>query len=209
MTQYEMDLWNKGVEYIAGVDECGRGRHTAPVVACAVIFPPYSFVKGVKDSKKMTPNQREELLPTIYERALDVEIGIASVFEIDRLNIREATFLAMRRAINKLKIKPQHILVDGFEIPNLDIPQTAIIKGDNYSFSIGAASIVAKVYRDRWMEMLDLLFPQYRFCSNKGYATREHKMAIEKYGPTFLHRKTFRPVLEILNGGNAQNSFNR
>ena len=182
---------------IAGVDEVGRGPLAGPVVACAIILPENTKIHGIKDSKKLTPKAREELFPEILSAAIDWKIGCVSNFIIDELNIREATFEAMRQAVLKLCPKPDHVFVDGFTIPGLTIPQTCFIKGDETIQSIQAASIVAKVVRDRLMEFYDIMYPQYKFCKNKGYATKEHIEVIKRIGPSQIHRRSFSPIKDI------------
>ena len=195
MLQYEERLWRKGLRYVAGVDEVGRGPLAGPVVAAVVILPRGANLRGVKDSKCLSPEMREELLGKILEEAQDFSIGRVEHLLIDRINILQASFLAMKRALQGLTILPDHVLVDGHAIPDLPYPQSAIIRGDQTSLSIAAASILAKVYRDRWMEGYDLKFPQYSFFRNKGYPTSEHLEALERYGPCEIHRRSFRPVL--------------
>jgi len=181
-----------GTQYIAGVDEAGRGPLAGPVVAAAVILPAGFRLKNLADSKKLTEIQREKFYQQISNRALCIGIGAVSERVIDRINILRATFKAMRIAIGKLNIKPDLILVDGpFEIPNLNVPQKAIIAGDSQSAAIACASIIAKVTRDRVMYKLDRKYPRYCFCRNKGYPTKEHKGAIKLYGLTEIHRKSF------------------
>lgn len=178
-------------EYICGVDEVGCGPLAGPVVAAAVILPKNCDILYLNDSKKLTENKREELFDEIMKKALCVGIGFASPERIDEINIRMADFEAMRMAISKLSIAPEFILVDGYKIGGTDIEQEAIVKGDSKSASIAAASIVAKVTRDRLMKQYDEVFPGYQFSSNKGYGSSEHIQAIKKLGPTPIHRKTF------------------
>jgi len=182
---------------IAGVDEVGRGPLAGPVVACAIILFEDTTIYGIKDSKKLTPKAREELFPEILRAAIDWKIGCISNCLIDEINIREATFEAMRQAVLKLSPKPEHVFVDGFNIPGITIPQTCFIRGDETIQSIQAASIVAKVLRDRLMEFYDIMYPQYKFCQHKGYATREHIEIIKKIGPSQIHRKSFSPIKDI------------
>ena len=194
MIEYEVKYWDKGLHYVAGVDEAGRGPIAGPLVAAAVVFPPYTVIEGINDSKKLTPNQREKFLPQIYEKAISVSIGIVSHCEIERYeNILIASQVAMKRAVKNLSVKPEIVLVDGkFEIPNLDIKQEAIVGGDGKSLSIASASIVAKTYRDRLMEEFDILYPQYEFAKNKGYPTKRHKEILKKIGFCPIHRKCFK-----------------
>ncbi len=196
MIQFENRLWKKGIRYIAGVDEVGRGPLAGPVVAASVIFPRDTYLEGIKDSKCLSPLQRESFYTKIIKEALAFSIGRAETPLIDQINILQASFIAMKRALYDLPISPEHILVDGFPIPSLSFPQTSIIRGDQSSLSIAAASILAKVYRDRWMEGYDIRFPQYAFARNKGYPTAEHLQALIKHGPCEIHRKSFRPVQE-------------
>ncbi|TET45111.1 ribonuclease HII [candidate division TA06 bacterium] len=198
MTTFEKELWSRNIQFVAGVDEAGRGPLAGPVVAAAVILKKDSFMEGVRDSKKLSPNRREELFPAIVNESLSYGIGVIEHHVIDDLNIRSATFAAMRCAISKLSMPPDHVLVDGYPIPGLDLPQSAIIGGDDISLSIAAASILAKVYRDRMMELYDAAYPQYGFARNKGYATPQHVEALLSHGPCKIHRKTFRPVRDLI-----------
>lgn len=193
----DCEYWRKGITLLCGVDEVGRGTLAGPVVACALILKPNSDLKGVKDSKKLTPKKREELFNTIIENSLSIGIGIVEPMVIDRVNILNATYEAMRRAICSLKFFPEYFIIDGFKIPFLPFPQDGILKGDEKSITIGAASIIAKVMRDRIMEMYDIIFPEYKFSKNKGYGTKEHIEAITRFGPCEIHRKTFKPISQI------------
>lgn len=192
--RYERKFWRDGIQAVAGVDEAGVGPMAGPVVAAAVIFAPELFIKGVHDSKQLTHEQREALYPTIMERALAVGVGSAAVDEIDRLNIYWATMLASKRAISALAHTPGHVLVDGRKIPGLMLPQTRIVGGDRKSFCIAAASIIAKVTRDRMMVEFDRLYPGYRLAEHKGYCTPEHLRIVEQLGPSPIHRRSFSPV---------------
>ena len=192
---YEDKFRNEGRLLIAGLDEVGRGSLAGPVVAAAVIFPANMFIPNIKDSKKLTPKKRIEIYPEILEKAKDVGIGIVDSDIIDKINIAQATFLAMKKAIDNLKNKPDELLVDGFEIPKISIPQLALIKGEDKSISIAAASIIAKVYRDNLMIDYDQEFPHYQFKKNKGYGTKEHLQALQKYHAIRIHRKSFAGVL--------------
>ena len=176
---------------ICGIDEVGRGPLAGPVLAGAVILPSDHMIYGINDSKKLTPKKRDELYAVIMEEAVAVGFGIESEESIDSMNILQATYAAMRKAVASLKVTPNLLLVDAVTIPMIDIPQCSIIKGDAKSVSIGAASIVAKVTRDRMMEEYDSLYPEYHFASNKGYGTAEHIEALRKYGPCPIHRKSF------------------
>ncbi len=186
----ESILKKRGVELIAGVDEVGKGALFGPVISCAIIIE--ERLKGVKDSKLLSPKKREELMREILEKAVDVGIGIASNVEIEEINIRNATFLAMKRAINALERKPEFVLVDGEFIEGLELPQLGIINGDRLVYSIACASIVAKVLRDLTIKSFHSYFPQYNLNMNKGYATKFHKKMIKFYGVTPLHRSNFR-----------------
>lgn len=177
--------------YICGIDEVGRGPLAGPVVAGAVILPKDCDILYINDSKKLTEKKREELYDIIMEKAIATGIGYASVERIDQINILQATFEAMREAISKLSVSPDILLNDAVTIPKVNIKQVPIIKGDAKSISIGAASIIAKVTRDRLMTEYDKIFPEYGFASNKGYGSAQHIEAIKKIGPSPIHRKTF------------------
>jgi ribonuclease HII len=177
--------------YICGVDEVGRGPLAGPVVAGAVILPKDCDILYINDSKKLSAAKREELYDEIMEKAVATGLGFIGPERIDEINILQATYEAMRQAIGKLDPKPDLLLNDAVTIPGLDMDQVPIIKGDAKSISIGAASIIAKVTRDRLMEEYDRMFPQYGFASNKGYGSAEHIAAIKEYGPTSIHRKSF------------------
>ena len=188
---YEEKYRGQGKQYICGVDEAGRGPLAGPVCAAAVILHPGQRIEGVNDSKKLTPKKREALYEVILQEALCCSIGWASVEEIDQLNILRATFLAMNRAVEGLKIQPDFVLVDGNQDPGLGIETFPLVKGDSMSLSIGAASILAKVTRDRYMLELDQQYPQYGFQKHKGYPTAQHYAALRQYGPSPVHRLTF------------------
>ena len=177
--------------YICGIDEVGRGPLAGPVVAGAVILPKDCDILYINDSKKLTAAKREELYDIIMEKAVAVGIGMASPARIDEINILQATYEAMREAISKLSVKPELLLNDAVTIPGVDIRQVPIIKGDAKSISIGAASIVAKVTRDRMMAEYDRIMPEYGFASNKGYGSAEHIAALKKVGPSPIHRASF------------------
>ena len=183
---------------VAGVDEAGRGPLAGPVVAAAVILDDLHPIAGLADSKKLTAARREALFDEIRARALCFSIAEASVEEIDRLNILQATLLAMRRAVLGLRLKPKMVLVDGNRLPTLDIPAEAIVKGDALVPAISAASILAKVHRDRWCVQVDEQYPQYGFAGHKGYGTAEHLAALQAHGACPQHRKTFAPVTAVL-----------
>lgn len=192
MKEFENELYESGIKYIAGIDEVGRGPLVGPVVTAAVILPRDFYDERINDSKKLTEKKRELLYDVIMENAVSVGIGISSEDVIDEINILEATKRAMIEAVNNLSIKPEHLLIDAVKL-NIDILQTSIIKGDAKSESIAAASIIAKVTRDRMMTELDKKHPEYDFKHNKGYGTKKHIEAIEKYGILKEHRKTFAP----------------
>nr|WP_297873947.1 ribonuclease HII [uncultured Blautia sp.] len=177
--------------YVCGIDEVGRGPFAGPVVAGAVILPKDCDILYINDSKKLSEKKREELYGEIMEKAIAVQVGYASPARIDEINILQATYEAMREAVSKLTITPQVLLNDAVTIPGITIPQVPIIKGDAKSASIAAASIVAKVTRDRLMREYDKIMPQYGFASNKGYGSKEHIEALRKYGATPIHRKSF------------------
>lgn len=177
--------------YVCGIDEVGRGPLAGPVVAGAVILPPDCQILYINDSKKLSAKKREELYPIIMEEAVSVGIGMVSPQRIDEINILQATYEAMREAIYNLSVEPDILLNDAVTIPEVTIRQVPLIKGDTKSISIGAASIIAKVTRDRLMEEYDKVFPEYGFASNKGYGTKAHIEAIQAYGPTPIHRNTF------------------
>jgi len=194
--RYERKLWRDGLLAVAGLDEAGVGPMAGPVVAATVIFEPEMFIRGVNDSKQLKPEEREEYFTKIHQRALAIGVGVAGQGEIDELNIFWATMLASRRAILSLLQTPDHVLVDGRLIPELKLPQTRIVGGDRKSFCIAAASIIAKVTRDRMMVEYDVQFPGYGFARHKGYCTREHFEVLERLGPSPLHRRSFAPVWE-------------
>ncbi len=183
---------------VAGVDEAGRGPLAGPVVAAAVILDDQNPIYGLADSKKLTVRQRERLFDEIRARALCTAIGRASVEEIDTLNILQATLLAMRRAVQGLRLKPGLVLVDGNQLPRLDVRAEAIVKGDSKVAAISAASILAKVHRDRWCVEYDAQYPDYGFARHKGYGTAFHLTALREYGPCPQHRRTFAPVAQAV-----------
>lgn len=197
MKEYENELYKKGLKYIAGVDEVGRGPLVGPVVTAAVILKEDYYDERINDSKKLSEKKREMLYDVIMENAVSVGIGISSEEVIDEINILEATKKAMKEAINNLSVKPEHVLIDAVKL-DIDIPSTSIIKGDAKSQSIAAASIIAKVTRDRMMIELDKKHPEYDFIHNKGYGTKKHIEALYKYGALKEHRKTFEPVASII-----------
>ena len=191
--EYERALQKKGVRYIAGVDEVGRGPLAGPVVCAAVIMPldDESIIIGVDDSKKLSAKKRETLAEEIKKRALAYTIVEVSEKEIDEINILEATKLGMKRALETLSIAPETVLTDGNMTLDISFPQRSVIHGDALSYSIGAASIIAKVYRDKMMDEYAKVYPQYAFESNKGYGTAAHIQAIKEYGLCPIHRRTF------------------
>lgn len=197
MKEFETELYNNGINFIAGIDEVGRGPLVGPVVTAAVILPKDFYDERINDSKKLTEKKRELLYDVIMENAISVGIGISSEDVIDEINILNATKRAMLEAVNNLSVKPEHLLIDAVNL-NTDIPQTSIIKGDAKSESIAAASIIAKVTRDRMMIELDKIHPEYDFKHNKGYGTKKHIEAIRKYGIIKEHRKTFAPCDEYV-----------
>lgn len=191
-------VWDAPAALIAGVDEAGRGPLAGPVVAAAVILDDLNPIKGLADSKKLTALKRDKLYDEIRAKALCCSIAQASVEEIDALNILQATLLAMRRAVEGLRLKPNKVLVDGNRLPVLDVLAEAIVKGDSKVPAISAASILAKVTRDRWCEQMDREFPDYGFAKHKGYGTEAHVQALKTHGATPWHRKSFAPVAEVL-----------
>jgi ribonuclease HII len=197
MLNFERVLWKTGITRIAGVDEAGVGPLAGPVVAAAVVFAPGTEIEGVDDSKRLDPERREELADQIRATAAGVAVGVADVGDVDRLNVYHAAILAMRRAVEALPERPQHLLIDAREIAGLDIPQNPFEKGDGINFSIAAASIVAKTHRDRLMVELDRRYPEYGFVRHKGYGTREHQEAIRAHGPCPVHRASFGFVREL------------
>ncbi|HIS68299.1 MAG TPA: ribonuclease HII [Candidatus Gallacutalibacter stercoravium] len=188
---YENEAMAAGLSPVCGVDEAGRGPLAGPVFAAAVILPPGLLLPGVNDSKKLSPKKREALFDLICQNAVSYGIASASEAEIDSVNILNATFLAMQRAVAQLDPQPALALVDGNRLPSLPMPAKAIVKGDALSLSIAAASILAKVSRDRLMEELGRQYPQYQFDKHKGYGTKLHIELIRQYGPCPLHRRSF------------------
>jgi len=193
MLAYEREQWAAGKNLVAGIDEAGRGPLAGPVVAAAVIFDHDAYIPMVNDSKKLSEEVREYLYDIIINEALFYGIGIAAVHEIDKLNILQASYLAMSRAQDNLGAKPDHLLVDGRSFNDVKVNYTTIVKGDSISYSIAAASILAKVTRDRIMRDYDKDYPQYGFSQHKGYATQTHLDAIEQFGFCSIHRRSFHP----------------
>jgi ribonuclease HII len=195
----ETALWNAGRSLVAGVDEAGRGPLAGPVVAAAVVFPPGAKpIRGLRDSKLLLPAKRERLAAVVRARAVAVGLGAASVREIDRLNIRLATIVAMQRALTRLGVEPAGILVDGLYLSELGRPHEAIVDGDVCCQSIAAASVIAKTVRDVLMRRLAARHPRYAWAENKGYGTPEHLDALQLYGPTRHHRMSFEPVAQLV-----------
>lgn len=197
MYQYEEELYENGIEFIAGVDEVGRGPLNGPVVSACVVLPKGYHKDGIIDSKKLSEKKRNELFDIIKRDALGIGVGIVYADEIDELNIYEATKKSMKLAINNCNSKIEHVLIDAMKL-DLDIPSTSIIKGDAKSISIAAASIIAKVTRDTMMYELDKKYPMYGYKNHKGYPTKKHIEAINKYGLIEGYRKTYGPVKDYL-----------
>ncbi len=190
-------VWDS-IGLVAGVDEAGRGPLAGPVVAAAVILDVRYPISGLADSKKLTSLRREKLFDQILARALCCSIAQASVEEIDRLNILQATMLAMRRAVQGLRLRPANVLVDGNRLPVLDMLSQAIVRGDALVPAISAASILAKVHRDRWCAELHLRYPEYGFAAHKGYGTEQHLLALQAHGACPEHRRSFAPVAQVV-----------
>jgi len=206
--EYENNLYKEGVTLIAGVDEVGRGPLIGPVVACACILPVNFYHKDIKDSKKLSEKKREEMYKIIKENAISIGLGIASEKVIDEVNIYEATKIAMKEAIKNLNITPEHVLIDAMKL-ELNIPSTSIIKGDDKSESIAAASIIAKVTRDHMLDEMDKEYPMYDLKNNKGYGTKKHLEALQTYGPCKYHRVSYSPVRNALNEKNTKTIENK
>ena len=198
MKYFDNSFLKDGIKFIAGVDEAGRGPLAGPVVSASVIFDESTVISGVNDSKKLSEKEREFLFPEIISKSLSYSVALVSHGKIDAINILQASLLSMKTAVSRLNKKPDLILIDGNKIFTSEIPALAIIKGDSKSFSIAAASIIAKVTRDRIMKRMDKYYPQYLWSKNKGYGTKEHINAIKLYGESPFHRKTF--LLKILSG---------
>jgi len=192
--QFERELRSQGHLLVAGVDEAGRGAWAGPVVAAAVVLPFLNRSYGINDSKLLTSSQREKILLKIYKLATDIGIGIVENHELDEMGVGQATYLAMRRAVANLSIKPEFILVDGFRVGFSGTPSMGIIDGDQKSLSIAAASIVAKVARDRMMEEIDIIVPGYGLAIHKGYGTAFHQVKLRELGVSDWHRRSFKPV---------------
>lgn len=203
MLNFERVLWKSGVRDIAGVDEAGVGPLAGPVVAAAVMFAADTQIAGIDDSKRLDPEVREALAHEIRAKSAGIGIGMATVQEIDTVNIYHAALLAMRRAVEALPRPPQHVLVDARVVPGIRVPQNSFNKGDGINFSIAAASIIAKTERDRLMETLDREYPGYGLAAHKGYGTPEHRAALKRLGPCAVHRMSF-PVIAELRGACSQ-----
>jgi len=205
LLKYEKELYDTGIKLIAGVDEVGRGPLVGPVVAAAVILPENYVLEGLTDSKKLSEKKRDKYYDIIMEDAIAVGIGEISPEKIDEVNIYEASKLAMIEALNNLSVKPEHVLIDAMPL-DLDVPSTSIIHGDALSLSIAAASVIAKVTRDRMMYELHKKYPEYHFDKHKGYPTKLHLQSLEKFGPLENYRFTYKPVRDlILKGGEVTN----
>ena len=189
--RFEHEAYAAGYQTVCGVDEAGRGPLAGPVCAAAVILPPDTVIEGLNDSKKLTDKKRRELYDVIVEKALAYGIAFADHTEIDEINILQATYLAMERAMSQLAVRPELALIDGNRAKDFGLPARTIVKGDSLSANIAAASILAKVTRDRLMEELDGKYPEYGFAVHKGYGTRRHYDALREYGPCEIHRMTF------------------
>lgn len=198
MMAFEKELYSSGKTFIAGIDEAGRGPLAGPVVAGAVILPDGFYLEGLNDSKKLSLDKREHFFKKIVEEA-DVGVGVVTNQHIDQLNIYQATKLAMKRAVNDLIQAPEHLLIDAVTLSDVPLSQTNLVKGDQRSVSIAAASVIAKVTRDRMMAELHEQYPMYQFASNQGYGTRDHLEALKSHGPSPHHRKSFAPVKEFIN----------
>jgi ribonuclease HII len=196
--QFEKEAQKQGYSRIAGIDEAGRGPLAGPVVAAAVILPQGPYLPNVDDSKRLSPQRREQCFDAIYEQAVSIGIGIVDPAEIDRINILQASLLSMRMAVDNLRPSPDYLLIDGTFPIRSPVPQQVIKHGDRRSLCIAAASIIAKVTRDRLMDVYDKEFPEFGFGKNKGYGTKGHRAAIRTFGYCSIHRKTFRGVKEYI-----------
>lgn len=205
--KFERALWDDGLEHVAGCDEAGMSPLAGPVVAAAAILRKDDPIRGVDDSKKLSPKQREELAVEIKARAVAWGIGVVTPQEIDEINIYRAGLLAMHRALSALTPRPDHVLLDARRVPEFAVPQTPIIKGDAKSLSIGAASILAKTHRDGLLVELDRRYPGYGFAEHKGYPVAAHVEALRRLGVCPEHRRTFAPVREVLDGGPRQRTL--
>lgn len=196
--KYEYELQAKGIKYIAGTDEAGRGPLAGPVVAAAVILPVGCYIPHLNDSKKLSAAMREKVYKEIQEKAIAVKSALVDEKTIDRINIYQASVNAMYEALYGLKVRPEEVLIDAVPLNDLDIPHLSIIKGDAKSASIAAASVIAKVERDHLMEEYDKKYPAYGFAKHKGYGTKQHLEALNKYGPCPIHRRSFEPIKSML-----------
>lgn len=197
MEPFEKEIRAGGFHLVAGLDEAGRGPLAGPVVAAAVILPPRARFSGVDDSKKLSPKRREDAFALLQKKALAIGVGIVEAREIDQMNIHQASLRAMEKAVAELPVIPDFLFIDGLHTLNLPLPQKAIVKGDQRCLSIAAASIVAKVTRDRIMAAYHEEYPEYNFVRHKGYGTQEHLQAIEKFGCCPLHRQSFRRIYQL------------
>jgi len=200
MDQHEQNAYGRGFKVIAGLDEAGRGPLAGPVVAAAVVLPKDYFNSEIKDSKQLTAKKREQLFKQIKTDALSIGLGVIEPSVIDKINILQASLLAMKEAVENLAIPVDYLLIDGIFKIKMDIEQETIIGGDSASLSVASASVVAKVSRDRIMDIYHRQYPQYNFCDNKGYATADHRKAILEFGCCKIHRRSFRPVRESEEG---------
>lgn len=208
LLKFEKELYKKNINLIAGVDEVGRGPLVGPVVAAAVILPKNYKLEGLTDSKKLSEKKRNLFFEIIQRDAISIGIGVIDEKVIDEVNIYEASKLAMIEALNNLDVKPEHILIDAMPL-NLEIPSTSIIHGDALSLTIAAASVIAKVTRDKMMYELDEKYPMYGFKNHKGYPTKAHIEALQKYGPLENYRFTYKPVSDLIKeGGEVENEKN-
>ena len=200
LLKYEKDLYKENITLIAGVDEVGRGPLVGPVVAAAVILPKNYYLEGLTDSKKLSEKKREEFYKILKQDAISIGVGVIPAKVIDEVNIYEASKLAMIEALNNLSVKPEHVLIDAMKL-DLDVPSTSIIHGDALSLSIAAASVIAKVTRDKMMYELHKKYPEYHFDKHKGYPTKLHLECLEKYGPLENYRFTYKPVHDLIKKG--------
>lgn len=192
--KYEENLYDLGYHNICGIDEAGRGPLAGPICVAACILPPFLRIEGINDSKQLSAKKREELYKIIIDKSIAYNIVFVSVEDVDTLNIYQATKKGMLEAVNGLKVKPDFVLIDAMPLHELEMPHNSIIHGDALSASVAAASILAKVTRDHFMEKMDIKYPNYGFSRHKGYGTKAHMEALRKYGPCPIHRKTFYPV---------------
>lgn len=207
LLKYEKELYKEGITLIAGTDEAGRGPLVGPVVAAAVILPKNYSLEGLNDSKQLSEKKREKFYDIIYKDAISVGVGVVDAKTIDEINILEASRLAMKKAIQKLSVKPEYVLSDAMKLEGINIPYKDIIHGDALSLSIAAASVIAKVTRDRMMVELDKKYPEYGFKKHKGYPTKEHLENVKKYGVLENYRFTYKPIRDlIINDESSDNS---